>query len=102
MESNNVEPTPLESRRQEVAQYQNNIDTYTTILETLSTSLPPHLESYRNRSDKHPAIAEIEDLNDVAILSNVWFAEELRGRIRSEMLEQAKAKAILSVLELHQ
>lgn len=91
--------TPIEARQQEVADYQNNIDTYKAILETLPIELPEHLEPYRLRTDRHSAIAEIENLDDVELLSNVWFAEELKGRIRSEMVEQAKSKAILSVLE---
>lgn len=94
--------TPIESRQEEVAQYQTNIDTFTAILNTLPTELPEHLEPYRKRSDKHQAIAEIENFDDVKLLSDVWFAEELKGRIRSEMVEQAKAKAILAVLEAQQ
>ena len=94
-----TQKTPIELRQEEVAQYQENIDTYLTILSTLPTELPEHLEKFRTRTDKHQAIAEVEDFEDVEILSNVWFAEELKGRIRSEMVEQAKAKAILKALE---
>ena len=99
MESDNIELTPTQMRQQEVAQYQSNIDTYSAILATLDTALPEHLEPYRTRTDKHQAITEIADLDDVQTLSNVWFAQELHGRIRSEMLEQSKARAILAVLE---
>ena len=94
-----TEKTPIQLRQEEVAQYQLNIDIYTSILSTLSTELPDHLEPFRGRTDKHQAIAEIEDLNDVELLSNVWFAEELKARIRSEIVEQTKAKAILAVLQ---
>ena len=92
----------IETRRQEVAQYQLNIDTYNAIIATLPSELPAHLQSYRDRKDKHAAAAEIEDLDDVQLLSNVWFYDELKGRVRSEMVEKAKAQAILTVLEANQ
>lgn len=94
--------TPLEARRLEVAQYQANIDTYDAIIATLPSELPAHLQSYRNRKDKHDAAAEIEDLDDLQLLSNVWFHDELKARIRSEIVEKAKAQAILTVLEANQ
>lgn len=92
----------LELRRQEVAQYQININTFNTILETLPSELPAHLEPYRKRKDRHEAAAEIEDLDDVQLLSDVWFHDEIKARIRSEIVEMRKAQAILAVLEANQ
>ena len=89
-------------RQKEVEQYQINIDTFTAILQTLSATLPEHLEKYRNRTDKHIAIAEIEKLDDVTIVADAWHHAELSARIRTELLEQRKAKAILAVLEANQ
>ena len=89
-------------RKEEVEQYQKNIDMFNAILLKLSGELPAHLEPYRKREDKHKAISEIEDLNDVQLLSNVWFHDELKGRIRSEMVEKTKSEAILSILEANQ
>lgn len=94
--------TPLEVRRLEVAQYQTNIDTFNAILATLPSELPAHLVAYRARKDKHDAAAEIENLDDVALLSDVWFYDELKGRVRSETVEMRKAQAILAVLEANQ
>lgn len=92
----------LEMRRQEVASYQNNIDTFNAVLKNLPSELPAHLAAYRNRKDKHDAASEIENLDDVALLSDVWFYDELQGRIRSEMVEMRKAQAILTTLESSQ
>lgn len=92
-------PSPLEMRRAEVAQYQANINTFKSLLETLPSDLPAHLEPYRTRQDKHAAAAEIEDMDDVVLLSDVWFHDELKARVRSETVEMRKAQAILSALE---
>jgi hypothetical protein len=48
------------------------------------------------------AIAEIANLDDVAILSDVWHHAELSARIRTELLEQRKSQAILTYLEANQ
>jgi len=95
-------PTPLEARRAEVAQYQQNIDTFKVLAEQLPSELPAHLEQYRNRTDRHQAAAEIEDLDDVTLLSDVWFHDDCKARVRSETVEMRKALAILSVLEANQ
>lgn len=89
----------IQARRDEVAAYQNNIDTFNAILETLPNTLPSRLEQYRSRADRHVAAAEIENLDDVQLLADVWFYDELQGRIRSEIVEMRKAQAILGVLE---
>jgi hypothetical protein len=89
----------LEARRIEVAQYQQNINTFQTILATLPNELPEHLQAFRSRADRHAAAAEIENLDDVALVSDVWFYDELQGRVRSETVEMRKAAAILAVLE---
>ena len=94
--------TPLEVRRLEVAQYQANIDTFNAILATLPSELPAHLAAYRTRKDKHEAAAEIEDLEDVTLLADVWFHDELKARVRSETVEMRKAQAILAILEANQ
>lgn len=100
--SDTSNPSPLEIRRAEVAQYQANIDTYKNVLLSLPSELPAHLEQYRNRPDRHAAAAEIEDLDDVQLLADVWFHDEVKARIRSEMVEMRKAQAILTTLEANQ
>jgi hypothetical protein len=89
----------IEARRAEVAQYQSNIETFTTIIATLPSELPERLQVFRARADRHAAASEIEDLDDVALLSDVWFYDELKGRVRSETVEMRKAAAILAALE---
>jgi hypothetical protein len=100
--SNTENPTPLEMRRAEVAQYQQNIEVFTQLIATLPSELPAHLEQYRSRTDRHAAAAEIEDMDDVVLVSDVWFHDELKARVRSETVEMRKAQAILSVLEANQ
>jgi hypothetical protein len=90
---------PIEARRAEVAAYEENILTYSAVLEELPTQWPPHLASYRNRADKHQAAAEIEDLADVDLLSELWYRDQVHDLIRSERVELAKARAILRALE---
>lgn len=92
----------LEIRRQEVTMYQNNIDTFNAVIRNLPSELPEHLVAYRARKDKHDAAAEIQNLDDVALVSDVWFYDELQGRIRSEIVEMRKAQAILQTLEANQ
>ena len=99
MSNTPIEYTPVQLREMEVADYQRNIDTYTASSATLPTDIPARLESYRNRTDKHEAIKEIENFDDVELLSDYWYGQEVKGLIRTEMLEQRKAKAILVYLQ---
>jgi hypothetical protein len=91
--------TPLQLRIAEVAQYQANIDMYTTMLANLPTVWPAHLEKYKGTRDKHAVIGEIESLDDVALLSDLWAADDCHKAIRTETLEMRKAQAILTVLQ---
>lgn len=97
--SDTQNPTPLEARRAEVAQYQQNIEIFKALSAQLPSELPAHLEKYRDRKDRHEAAAEIDDLDDVTLLSDVWFHDDCKARVRSETVEMRKAQAILSVLE---
>lgn len=91
--------TPLEARRAEVAQYEANIALYQTILATLPTEWPAHLEKYRGSKNEHDDIASVDDLADVELLGKLWYADRVKKSIRTETLECMKAKAILAVLE---
>ena len=97
--SDTQNPTPLEARRAEVAQYQQNIEIFKALSAQLPSELPAHLEKYRDRKDRHEAAAEIDDLDDVTLLSDVWFHDDCKARVRSETVEMRKAQAILSVPE---
>ena len=91
--------TPLEARQMEVAQYQANIALYQTIAASLPSEWPARLLAYKSRSDKHEAIAEIADLSDVELVSDLWAHDAAQAAIRSETVEMRKAQAILNVLE---
>ena len=91
--------TPLQAREAEVAQYETNIAMYTAILATLPTEWPTRLLDYRNAPDKHAAAATIHDMDDVELISKLWYADQCYAAIRSETVEMNKAKAILAVLQ---
>jgi hypothetical protein len=94
-----TEMTPLEARIAEVAQYQANIVLYTTMLANLPTEWPTHLEQYRGAVDKHTVVGQIEDLDDVLLLSDLWTADDCHKAIRTETVEMRKSQAILNVLQ---
>lgn len=91
--------TPLQARQAEVAQYEANIAMYTAILATLPTEWPTRLLDYRTSTDKHAAVATIHDMEDVELISKLWYADQCYAAIRSETVEMNKAKAILAVLQ---
>lgn len=91
--------TPLESRRNEVEQYEKNIALYQSILKTLPTEWPDRLLKYRNVPNQHESASEISNLADVELLSKLWYADECMKAIRAETVEMTKAKAILNYLE---
>lgn len=94
-----IAPTPLESRRAEVAQYSANIEMYKAIAAGLPSEWPTHLVEYKTAADKHATIATIEDLDDVLLVSDLWAYDQAQAAIRSETVEMRKAAAILAVLE---
>lgn len=98
-EATGTTPTPLEIRQAEVDQYTANIAMYQTMLDSLPSEYPAHLAQYKGTKEKHAVIATIEDLDDVDLLSKLWAADDCKAAIRSEMVERAKAQAILDVLK---
>lgn len=95
-------PTPaeiLQMRRNEVAQYDANIAMYKAILATLPTEWPERLVQFKGATDEHAVAAQIEDLDDVLLLSQLLYADRCYASIRTEMIERTKAASILAVLE---
>lgn len=90
--------TPLQVRQAEVAAYEANIARYTAILATLPTEWPERLLQHRDAANQHDEIAKVQDLDDVELLSKLWYADQCRKFIRTETLEMTKAKAILATL----
>lgn len=96
---NQTQMTPLQAREAEVAQYEANIAMYQTILAGLPTEWPERLLQHRDAADKHKAAGEVDDLSDVTLLSQLWYADQCYRAIRSETVEKTKAEAILATLQ---
>jgi len=90
-----TELTALEIRQQEVEQYEKNIQLFTSIAAGLPSVWPSHLEHLKGEKNHHEAIAKIENLDDVALVGQLWAYDSAQASIRSEMIEKAKAEAIL-------
>jgi hypothetical protein len=93
-----TEKTPLELRQDEVEQYEKNIELYTSIAAGLPSEWPSHLEHLKGEKNQHEAIAKLENLADVELVGKLWAYEQAQAFIRSEMVEKAKAEAILNAL----
>lgn len=94
-----VDPTPLESRQAEVAEYESNIALYTAIASALPSEWPDRLVHLKGVTDKHAAIADISDLSDVELVSDLWAHDDAQAAIRANYVEKRKAEAILAVLQ---
>lgn len=93
------EPVDLVAlRQQEVEQYDQAIAMYQKIAQDLPAEWPEHLLPYKGRTDTHTAIAEIEDLDDVQLVCDLWAHDQAQAAIRSNMVERAKAQSILNAL----
>jgi hypothetical protein len=95
-----TEPTfdPIKARQDEIAQYEQNIATYTAIAATTQGEWPAHLIAHKGSKNKHEIIGQIEDLDDVALLADLWTHDDAKAAIRTETLEKRKAEAILATL----
>jgi hypothetical protein len=89
---------PIKARQEEIAQYEQNIATYTAIAANTPSEWPAHLLGHKNATNKHEIIATIEDLSDVELLSDLWANADAKAAIRTETLEKRKAEAILATL----
>ena len=101
MTDTNTDPlaSAIQTREAEVAQYQQNIVMYQAILATLPAEWPANLISHKGASSQHDAIAGIEDMADVELISRLWYADDCRKLIRTETLEMTKSNAILQALK---
>jgi hypothetical protein len=94
-----IEINLIDIRRAEVAQYDANIAMYQSIFATLPNDWPEDLVQYRNPANEHDMAAQIEDLDDLTLVSQLWYADQVHRMIRSEMVERTKAAAILAAME---
>jgi hypothetical protein len=93
--------TAVDSRRAEVAQYQANIAMYQSIVATLPSEYPAHLVKYKDTpvASQQTVITELSNLDDIALLSDLWMSDQCVNAIKTETLEMRKALSILKVLE---
>lgn len=91
--------TPIQARRAEVDQYKANIAMFESIYATLPHEWPEHLLQYRGAKHQHEVADQVENLADVQLLSQLWYADECHKAIRSETVEMTKAQAILAAME---
>jgi hypothetical protein len=85
-------------REMEVYQYQMNIDNYSVMLAALpQDSWPSDLLNYKNT----PAETLPEDLDDVVIglISDYQYRDKIRSLLRSEKVEQSKARRVRDALK---
>lgn len=100
-----IPPTPaeraaeaLQSRRDEVAQYNANRAMFETIAASLPSEWPEHLAHHKGAKDHQKAAANV-DIADVPLLANLLMREHCEKMAKTELLEGTKAAAILAVLE---
>jgi hypothetical protein len=93
------EKTAKELRQEEVNQYEANIQMYKSIAAGLPSEWPAHLAHLKNEKNTHEAISKIEDLADVELVGKLWAYEQAQASIRTEMIEKAKAAAILGAMK---
>lgn len=85
-------------REMEVYQYQINIDNYGVMLAALpQDSWPSDLLTYKNT----PSEALPESLDDVVIglVSDYQYRDKIRNLLRSEKVEQSKARRVRDALK---
>jgi hypothetical protein len=92
-----VQLTPLEVRQLEVASYETNIATYNALLATLDGNWDNDLVHLKNVEAQEAARkCPMERLERLAILQQF---DQVTNLLKTEIVECAKAKAILAVLE---
>ncbi|HEY7822003.1 MAG TPA: hypothetical protein VIG24_04180 [Acidimicrobiia bacterium] len=89
---------PVQARRDEVAAYDANIAIYHAILAGLPSEWPANLEQYRHPKDQRKVIDDVP-ADKIELISQLWYADDIRHLIRTETLERTKAAAILAALE---
>lgn len=95
----NVVVDAVASRQNEVNQYDSAIAMFQQVAAILPSEWPARLESFKGRSDRHSAIAEIESLEDVELVSQLWAHDDAQAAIRANMVERAKAQAFLNAMQ---
>lgn len=94
----NVLAVNVVHREQEVNQYQINIDNYTQMLSVLPTGqAPDDVAPYVNMESQN--IPADVPLDIVMLAADYQYRDRIANLIRSEMIEQSKAKRVLDALK---
>lgn len=85
-------------REREVHQYQINIDNYNQMLTALPTGdVPADIAQYLNTQPDDLPIDMV--LSDVMLISQYQYRDRLKKLLRTENIEQSKARAVLDSLK---
>lgn len=85
-------------RETEVYQYQLNVFNFETMISRIKTLVwPAHLLPYRGMGREQVA-ANLLDDDDLEVVTELMFRDELRVRLRTEKIELKKTSLMLDVL----
>jgi hypothetical protein len=93
---NNVQLTPIQSRQMEVDAYSTNIDVYKKLLATLDGNWDADLIALKDLETQEAARqCPMDRLERLAVLQQF---EQVNNLLKTEIVERAKAQAILDIL----
>jgi hypothetical protein len=93
---NNVQLTPMQSRQMEVDAYSTNIDVYKKLLATLDGNWDADLIALKDLETQEAARqCPMDRLERLAVLQQF---EQVNNLLKTEIVERAKAQAILDIL----
>jgi hypothetical protein len=93
---NNVQLTPIQSRQMEVDAYSANIDVYKKLLATLDGNWDADLIALKDLETQEAARqCPMDRLERLAVLQQF---EQVNNLLKTEIVERAKAQAILDIL----
>lgn len=93
---NNIELTPKEIRQMEVDAYSANIDVYKKLLATLDGNWDADLIALKDLETQEAARqCPMDRLERLAVLQQF---EQVNNLLKTEIVERAKAQAILDIL----
>jgi hypothetical protein len=85
-------------REMEVYAYQVNVDNYTTMLDALPLGpWPERLQDYRATPIEQLPVDMSED--DVGLIADFQYRDRITGLLRTEKVEQGKARRVLDALK---
>jgi hypothetical protein len=88
--------TPKEARAMEVAAYELNINTYTTLLATLDGNWDSDLIQFKDLESQEAARqCPMDRLERLAVLQQY---DQVTKLLKTEIVERAKAAAILAIM----